>query len=77
MNNTHQLKAGLGFKTHSMAYKAYSVSVQKNQDWIPTIRDTESSFANDSYDNWLTDAVSKLSLDTRKPREAYGKPKEA
>ncbi len=71
MDNTHQFKAGLGFKTHSMAYKAYSVFVQENLDWIPTIKDTESSFSNDSYDNWLTDAVSKLSLDTRKPREAY------
>jgi len=71
MNNTHQFKAGVGFKTHEMAYKAYTVFVQKNLDWIPTIKDTESSFANDSYDNWLTDAVEKLSLDTRNPREAY------
>lgn len=71
MTNTHQFKAGIGFKSHEMAYKAYTVFVQKNLDWIPTIKDTESSFANDSYDNWLTDAVSKLSLNTRNPREAY------
>ncbi|NQV42231.1 MAG: TonB-dependent receptor [Candidatus Marinimicrobia bacterium] len=71
MNNTHQVKAGVGFKTHTMEYKAYTVFVQENLDWIPTIKTTESSFSNDSYDNWLTDAVSKLSLDTRNPREAY------
>ena len=71
INNTHQFKGGVGFKTHSMAYKAYTVFVQKNLDWVPTIKDTESSFSNDSYDNWLTDAVSKLSLNTRTPREAY------
>ncbi|NQV29481.1 MAG: TonB-dependent receptor [Candidatus Marinimicrobia bacterium] len=71
MNNTHQVKAGVGFKTHKMQYKAYTVFVQENLDWIPTIKDTESSFSNDSYDNWLTDAVSKLSLSTRNPREAY------
>ena len=71
MNNTHQVKAGAGFKTHTMDYKGYSVAVQKSQDWIPTIFDTESSFAHDSYDNWLTDEVSKLSLSNRSPREGY------
>jgi outer membrane receptor protein involved in Fe transport len=70
-DNIHQIKAGLGFKTHIMDYKAYTVFVQEDQDWIPTIKTTESSFANDSYDNWLTDAVSKLSLSFRNPREAY------
>ncbi len=71
MNNTHQFKAGVGYKSHSMGYKAYTVFVQENLDWIPTIKDTESSFSNDSYENWLTDAVTKLSLKTRTPREAY------
>ena len=70
-DNIHQIKMGTGFKTHIMNYKAYSVFVQEDQDWIPTIKTTESSFANDSYDNWLTDAVSKLSLSYRNPREAY------
>ncbi|MCF6239591.1 MAG: TonB-dependent receptor, partial [Candidatus Marinimicrobia bacterium] len=70
MNNTHQFKAGAGFKTHIMDYKAYTVFVQQSQDWIPSIKST-SSAANDSYDNWLTEAVSKLSLSTRNPREAY------
>jgi len=71
MNNTHQFKMGIGAKSHRMQYKAYSIFVQENLDWIPTIKTTESSFANDSYDNWLTDAVSKLSLDSRTPKEAY------
>ncbi|NQV15157.1 TonB-dependent receptor [bacterium] len=71
MNNAHQIKVGTGFKTHLMDYKAYTVFVQRNLDWIPTIKTTESSFSNDSYDNWLTDAVSKLNLSNRNPREAY------
>ncbi len=71
INNSHQIKTGAGFKMHTMDYTGYSVVVSKTQDWIPTIFDTESSLANDSYDNWLTDAVSKLSLDNRSPREGY------
>ena len=70
MNNTHQIKTGVGYKEHSMEYQAYTVSVQQSLDWIPTIK-TTSSAANDSYDNWLTQAVSKLGLDYRNPKEAY------
>ena len=70
-DNIHQLKAGMGLKSHIMDYRTYAVTVSRDQDWIPTIKTPESSTVNDSYDNWLTDAVSKLSLSYRNPKEAY------
>lgn len=70
-NNTHQFKTGLGVKQHIMDYRTFSVVVEKGEDWIPTARTTETSFANDSYENWLSEAVSNMKFTDRQPFEFY------
>ncbi len=70
-NNVHQVKTGAGIKQHVMDYKAFSVFVEQGEDWIPTAKTPETSFSNDSYDNWLSDAVTGMQYSDRRPNEAY------
>ncbi len=57
MNNTHQFKTGASIKQHYMGYRGYTVSVDRGgeYDWIPVVKDTRVSLANDSYNNWLSE----------------------
>ena len=71
MNNTHQIKTGVGFKQHIMDYKTFYVFVNENENWVPTAKTPETSFSNNSYDNWLSKAAGSLGMKDRQPLEAY------
>ncbi|MCF7905265.1 MAG: TonB-dependent receptor [Candidatus Marinimicrobia bacterium] len=71
MNNTHQVKAGGGVKQHIMDYRSFYVFVNENENWVPTAKTPETSFSNNSYDNWLTEAAGSLGMSDRRPLEAY------
>jgi len=73
LNNTHQLKTGLGYKVYDMEYLTYYVYVNATDDWIPDAKTTETSTAHDSYDNWMSvsDVMGDKAMDNRSPREFY------
>jgi hypothetical protein len=71
LNNTHQIKTGFGGKQHIMDYSTFYVFVDENENWVPTAKTPETSFSNNNYDNWLSDAVGGLGMSDRRPNEAY------
>lgn len=72
-NNTHQIKAGLGYKSHVMNYQTFTTEVSSSTGWIPDGKTPETSYSNDSYTNWLSDRakVGTIAQSDRQPREYF------
>ena len=73
-NNTHQIKAGLGYKHHVMTYQTFTTEVSSTTGWIPDGRTPETSYSNDNYRNWLSDAAlvgTGIAQSNRTPREFF------
>lgn len=73
-NNTHQFKAGVGYKQHLMKYQTFTTEVSSSTGWIPDGKTPQTSYSNDSYNNWLSDKSlvgSRLAQSDRTPREYF------